>query len=262
MSESSKAALEKQDAIFKSRLRELAERSYSSGIYTFTDFLSMSELSDALCDREISYAGITVYGGAECCERKMIRFGNEEDLLYSVPFPISLVCAVPLSGEFSGKLTHRDYLGALMNLGIERSCIGDIFLNGNSAYIFCVERMADFIASNLQKAANERLECRVLSEKDGLPEGVGPSVAEKTYSVSSLRVDAVISAVYNLSRSESLDVVKRGEVFVNQRECISPSKEIESGDTVSVRGKGKFIYRGVNYISRKGKNNISVDIYV
>lgn len=262
MSDTTKYSDEKQNAIFKSRLHELAERSYSSDTFTFTDFLNASELSAALFDREIAYAHPTAFGGSELCERRMLRFGDAEDLGYSVDFPISLIMAYPVSGSFSRKLTHRDYLGALMNLGIERSCVGDIFLKDNTAYIFCAERMAEYIAENLTKAASEKLECSILGGYDTLPEGIGPQLSEKSCSVSSLRADAVIAAVYGLSRSDSLELVKSGEVFVNQRECLSPSKELECGDTVSVRGKGKFIYKGTNYISRKGKNNISVDIFV
>lgn len=252
----------KQEAIFKSRLCELAERSYSSGIFTFTDFLNMSELSDALSMKETEYAHVTAFGGADFCERKMIRFGDEEELGYSVDFPIAVVEAVPISGSFSRTLTHRDYLGSLMNLGIERSCIGDICVKENKGYIFCVERMAEYIAENLEKTAREKVECRVLASADDLPEDIAPQLVTKTYSVASLRVDAVVSAVFDMSRSDSLEAVKRGEVFVNQRECLSPSKELAEGDTVSVRGKGKFIYRNINYISKKGKNNISADIYV
>jgi len=262
MPENANHADSKQEAIFRSRLCELAERSYSSGIFTFTDFLNASELSDALSMKELAYASPCDYGGADFCERKMIRFGDKESFGYSVGFPVAIVEAVPISGSFSRTLTHRDYLGSLMNLGIERSCIGDIFVNDNKGYIFCVERMAEYIAENLTKTANERVECRVLASADELPDGIAPRLQSKTFSVASLRVDAVVSAVFSMSRSDSLEAVKRGEVFVNQRECLSPSCELSGGDTVSVRGKGKFIYRSINYISRKGKNNISADIYV
>lgn len=251
---------EKQAQLLKSRLEELAERSYSSNIFTFTDFLNMQELSDALSLREIDYASPRSFGGADFCERRMIRFGDEESLGYSVEYPISVIKARPLSGSFSRELSHRDFLGSLMNLGIERSCIGDIFVKDNIGYIFCVSRMADFISENLKKAARENLECTVL-ETCELPSDISPKFEPKTCSVASLRVDAVISAVFNISRSDSLDAVKGGCVFVNQRECTSPSKELAVGDTVSVRGSGKFIYRGVNYLSRKGKSNISIDLY-
>lgn len=252
----------KQDTIFKNRISELAKRSYSQGIYTFTDFLNQSELSDVLSMREISYASPNVFGGADFCERKIVRFGDETELGYSVGFPINIVEAIPVSGAFSRTLTHRDYLGSLMNLGVERSCIGDICLKDNKAYIFCVERMSGFICENLLTVSREKLKCRVLDSAEELPQDIVPKLERRTFTVSSNRLDCVISAVYGLSRAESLETVKRGEVFVSQKVCLSPSETLDEMSVVSVRGKGKFVYVGVNYISRKGKSNISADMYV
>ncbi len=118
---------EKEIQQLKNRIRELADKSYNQNQYTFTGFLGLAE-QDALwqVEREVKFAGITLYGGREEAERKLLRFGSEAELGYEQHFPICCIRIRPLSAKFADKLSHRDYLGALMNLGIERSTIGDI----------------------------------------------------------------------------------------------------------------------------------------
>lgn len=113
---------EKEIQQLKNRIRELADKSYNQNQYTFTGFLGLAE-QDALwqVEREVKFAGITLYGGREEAERKLLRFGSEAELGYEQPFPICCIRIRPLSAKFADKLSHRDYLGALMNLGIERS---------------------------------------------------------------------------------------------------------------------------------------------
>lgn len=122
---------EKEIQQLKNRIRELADKSYNQNQYTFTGFLGLAE-QDALwqVEREVKFAGITLYGGREEAERKILRFGSEAELGYEQPFPICCIRIRPLSAKFADKLSHRDYLGALMNLGIERSTMA----------IFCRER--------------------------------------------------------------------------------------------------------------------------
>lgn len=126
---------EKEIQQLKNRIRELADKSYNQNQYTFTGFLGLAE-QDALwqVEREVKFAGITLYGGREEAERKILRFGSEAELGYEQPFPICCIRIRPLSAKFADKLSHRDYLGALMNLGIERSTMA----------IFCRERAKHF----------------------------------------------------------------------------------------------------------------------
>jgi RNA-binding protein YlmH len=101
------------------RLTELADRSYRTGIFTFTDFLSMAELAAYYeQEGELQYASPSLFGGCEQAERQMIRFGGPEEIGYDQPFPISALAIRPLQAKFADDLTHRDFLGALMNLGI------------------------------------------------------------------------------------------------------------------------------------------------
>ena len=111
----------------KNRFHDLAERSYARDLFTFTGFLGLGE-QDAFWQEEpkLKYAGYTLYGGCENADRVMVRFGNAEKFGYDVPFPIVCIHIRPLASKFADELTHRDFLGALMNLGIDRSTLGDI----------------------------------------------------------------------------------------------------------------------------------------
>ena len=101
---------EKEIQQLKNRIRELADKSYNQNQYTFTGFLGLAE-QDALwqVEREVKFAGITLYGGREEAERKILRFGSEAELGYEQPFPICCIRIRPLSAKFADKLSHRDY---------------------------------------------------------------------------------------------------------------------------------------------------------
>ena len=124
--------------ILQKRLEELAKQSYQSGIFTFSDFLSLAE-QDVFyrMERELSYSKPSLFGGAEPCERKIVRFGSEDELGYSLDYPIKCIKASAKDPKFSDGFSHRDLLGALMNLGIKRQMLGDIAVDGTDGFIFC-----------------------------------------------------------------------------------------------------------------------------
>ena len=134
------------------RLKDLADRSFRNGQYTFTNFLSVGEITIYKeHENELGYAYPVLYGGYDGAERRMIRFGNEEDLGFRQPFPISVLSIVPVMTIFADDLNHRDFLGALMNLGIKREMLGDILVIGKEACVFCRDSIADFIIENLTR---------------------------------------------------------------------------------------------------------------
>ena len=99
----------------------------------------MAELSSFYEEkRSLEYAKPTVFGGTEASERAVVRFGDPEAFGYEEDFPIDILAIVPLADKFADDLTHRDFLGALMSLGIERSLLGDIIVTGKKAYLFCL----------------------------------------------------------------------------------------------------------------------------
>ena len=244
------------EALLKKRIKELADKAYRTGIYTFTGFLGMSELSEFYeTERELSFVGCKVYGGYEGSERCMLRFGREEEFGYEEAFPIVCLKVRPLMQKFADNLGNRDFLGALMNLVIERSTLGDIVLKENVGYLFCTEAIAPFIIENLTKVKHTSVLCEVTQE--ALPEKED-DLTELKIQVASERIDSVISKVYKLSRSESVEYFRQKKVFVKGRLCENTSYFMKEKDVVTVRGFGKFIFDKLQGYSKKGKQNVTV----
>ena len=244
--------------LIKKRFAELAERSYSKGQFTFTPFLGMSELSLFYeNERQFSYAGPDIFGGYDGAERVVIRFGKPEELGYEESFPIDILEISPISEKFADDLTHRDFLGALMSLGIERELLGDIIITGKKAYVFCLNRISDFIIENLASVKHTfvSLKKTVITEVEDMR---GSFENEKTIQVSAERCDAVISKVYNLSRSAASECFRQKKVFVNGRVTENISHVLKIGDIVTVRGFGRFKLLRTAGVSRKGKVNLII----
>ena len=246
--------------LLQKRFSELSAKAYNSGIFLFSDFLGLSEQSAFYeIEPKIRANGYTVYGGAEGCERVMIRFGCEESAGYTLPFPITVIKAEPVSQKFADRLTHRDLLGALMNLGIERDVLGDIVLRNNVAYIFAKDDIADFIISELCRAKHTDLS---LSRIDALPEGDLYKTERRRVQVTSPRADALIARVFSLSREDAQTLFNKKLVFIGGAVCTSPDKKLREGDKVSARGYGRFIYLGEAGTTKKGRLNIEIDVYI
>lgn len=241
--------------ILKNRFKELYDRSRNRGIYFYSEFLNLYE--QTVLFNEIKY-GFTLYGGFEDAERKLACFGDENEFGYAPAPPIALVKVSPLSQKFSDDLTHRDFLGSLIGLGIKREALGDIVITGNTAYVFCLESICRYITDNLIKVRRTSVKCETV---ENLPENALPKPKEKLLIVSSMRLDTGISAVYDISRSKSAALVESEKVFINSKLTDSLSKSIEIGDTVSVRGYGRFRYKDIAGGTKKGRTRIICEIY-
>ena len=246
--------------LLKKRFIELARKSDNGGYFTFTDFLGLSEqalFNEAKASfRSVKYQA---FGGADGAERVMIRFGDENELGYSEEFPIVTIMAAPSAPKFADKLTHRDFLGALMNLGIERTTLGDIPIIDNVGYIFAKKDIAPFIISELKRVKHTDLTLKII---DTLPEGELYKTEKRRVQAVGERVDAIVAKVFSISRDESLSLFKKRLVFIDGRLCENNSQIPKSGEIISVRGYGRMIYRGYESTTKKGKLNIEVDLYV
>ena len=164
-----------------------------------------------------------------------------------------------ISKKFSDTLTHRDFLGSVMGLGIERNKIGDIIVRENEGYIFTVSSISEYIKENLGKVRHTTVSVDICDE---IPEAIEPVFSEQSIIVSSNRLDAILAGVYKLSRDRAVRYISEGKVFVSGRQMTENSKQLKPGNTVSVRGKGKFIFEGEGGATRKDKLYINVKLYV
>jgi RNA-binding protein YlmH len=250
---------EKDLQTLRNRLHDLADQSFRQNLFTFTGFLGLSEL-DLFWqeERTLRQAGYTLFGGAQGCDRVVIRFGSPEDLGYEEPFPIVCLHVAPKQEKFADDLTHRDFLGALMSLGVDRSTLGDIRVGHRQAYLFCLAHIAPYLCESLEEIRHTRVTCRVVDGPEELP---ADEPEERLVQVVSPRLDATVAHVYNLSRSELPELLRTGRVFVNGRLCDNPSRTLKEGETVNVRGFGKFTFLETAGQSRKGKWNLRVAVY-
>ncbi len=250
---------EKELQQLKKRFLELGEKSYRQNVYTFTGFLGMSEQEVFLqAAQAMKHVPFAMWGGMENAERQMVRFGSAEEFGYEEEFPIACVCISPLSEKFAENLSHRDFLGALMNLGIERSTLGDIFIREKTGFLFCTERIVPYIVENLDKIKHTNVKCTVLSE---IPPVLAGEALKEEHLASSERIDGILAKLYNISRGQSLELFRTKRVFVNGRLQENNSCNLKRGDVVSVRGYGKFTYDGIIQETRKGKLRFRVFIF-
>lgn len=244
--------------VFLNHLRDISEKSDKNLRYTFTEFLSLDEQS-ALKSIERELCFFTLFGGASGCERVIARFGNPDEFGYEEDFPIVTLKIQPKLKKFSDELTHRDFLGSLMNLGIERKFLGDIIVKDNCAYVFIIEKFKDYILENLSKVKHTVITIEVAQK---IPEGELFTTETISIPVSSLRLDCLIAGVYNLSRSQVTELFLAKKVFVNGRLIENISHLPKEKDVISLRGFGRFIFSSTGGTSKKGRIYVNLDKFV
>ncbi len=229
-----------------------AEACRVRGYLTNTKFLSMGE--HALCNDALRLFGASAYsvffGGYEEAERGVYLFFPDymdaESAKASAP-----VTLLRLQTGKDTHLSHRDFLGALMGLRIDRSLIGDILVNENGAELLTLDEAADFIMLNFTKAGRYK----VSSSKKPLNELICSNAEEKegSGSVSSPRLDSVLSLIFKLSRKESQNKISEGLVFVNNLPCLKPERVISVNDKITLRGSGRARIKEFTGYSKKGR---------
>lgn len=238
------------------RFQELADRSNGKGYAIYSDFLGLAEISELSVMR--FSVPTTLWGGYDDAERCVACFGDREYFTDNSDYPIDCICIKPVNQKFADNLTHRDFLGSLMGLGIRREVIGDIIISDNCGYLFCLDTITDYIIRNLTQVRHTTVECNVTER---IPQNALPQPENSEIIVSSERLDVIVATIYKMSRSQVLPLFHTEKVFVNGAVKTSPSVIIKNGDKVSVRGFGRFIYKGVLRHTKKERLVISVDVF-
>ncbi|MCL1846120.1 MAG: YlmH/Sll1252 family protein [Defluviitaleaceae bacterium] len=169
-----------------------------------------------------------------------------------------IVAALKISHRPQDKLGHRDILGALMALGIERDVIGDILIGKHFATLVCLPEISKYIAENLTKAGRVGLTvseipiCELPAREENL--------TIKTDTVASLRLDAVLCAAFGLSRAKAAELISAGRVNLNHQNCLRPDKDVGENALISVRGLGRARLLEVGGVSKKGRNFVKIGI--
>jgi len=261
-----------ENKLFIKIIEEKFQRFRDYCVMDSSDFLALEQQSLlAGFMRTARREGAFFYGGYSEAERRMVVFmpdytgvTSEEELetwMEANPDDCPLVVLdIRVPAAERGKLTHRDYLGALMGEGIRREKVGDIIGSEGGAPIVVAKEMAEYLAQNYRQVGRVSLSTKTVSIS-ALNTGEIRTVTEK-FTVSSPRLDNIVSGVFGISRKDAVEAISRGKVFVGGAEMSKPDYNLKGGEKVVLRGKGKVIYKGECGTSRKGKVYIEVVRYI
>lgn len=257
-----KIAASDDERLLFARLLDKLKYADTRGIPCWTGFLSPKEqaLSEKLinsCKRPRHL----FYGGYDAAERNICVFlpqwQEAQDWIGSEYCPLRVLrCFWPKEID----LTHRDILGAVLGLGIDREKIGDILVSTGQCDIIMLEDIMEYLHYNLLKAGRANIK----SEELSLDRLIIPQKHIKIIkdTVSSLRLDAVAASGFSLARSKAVQLISSGRVQLNYLECIKPDRILSAGDAVSCKGYGKFILKQEIGVSKKGRTIIEIERYI
>ncbi|MBP3940626.1 MAG: RNA-binding protein [Christensenellaceae bacterium] len=248
-----------EEKVFLASLLDKNEMAQDRGIPSFSKFCTQEQQVIAKRLLDAVHAEYHVFGGYENAERAIFCFLPEyldESYLFSEDSPLAVVRA-----EYKGEkqLSHRDFLGSLMGIGIIREAVGDILTEENRCHFLIIRELLPFILQNLSQAGRASL---TLSE---IPLSELPTPEQKfeesRASVMSMRFDAVISAAFHISREKAAQYVNAGYASLNHLECLKGDKTVKDGDIISVKGLGKAKIEETGATSRKGRLSIVIRKY-
>lgn len=239
-------------------LVDLSRQAYERGIPFYSNFLNLNEQNIFHSCVPQLYGAYELFGGYEGAERQMIAF-LPDAFVFHVDFPLVCCMVTPLNRRFSEKLTHRDVLGSLMNLGIERETLGDILIRENDIYVFCHNSIFDFLRGELTRIRNTSVSVTAAAPKEL---ALAPDLELCQGIVASNRLDGILSLMCRISRSQAADLIHRGLVFINGKQAVSTSSCCHPKEIISVRGTGRFQFLEEEGETKKGRIKISYYKYI
>ena len=250
------------ERLLLSRILDKLELTRRRNIPAHTPFLSQAERAAA--QGLIAASGHPdhlFFGGYEGAERTICVFLPDwlepEAWQAGEDNPVrALRCSFPQDAG----LTHRDFLGAVLGLGITREKIGDLLVGEGSCDVLVLADLADYLLQNLDSAGRTRLRLSPIP----LAQLAVPQVRVKTIrdTVATLRLDAVTASAFSLSRGKAADAISAGRVQLNHRECVKPDRTVAQGDVIACRGLGKCQVREAGGLSKKGRVMVVIDRYL
>ena len=257
--------MDKEDNLVFRHLLDLAKVSHAGDISVFSDFLNVREV--AVLKRQVADLPVGrffLFGGIEDAERVMVCFPASYEERENIEFPISCIEIQIKSSKFeSNSLTHRDFLGAILGVGIDRKLIGDIYTVSEDksvvkAFVLCQNKISDYLISELCQIGR----CQVTCTKSKIKDIIAVRKIEDKYgTVPSLRLDVIIGEALNLSRTKVKALIDSEKVAVNSAQISSSHYQVMPKDIISVRGYGKFIFYESLGFTKKDRIQIHLGKY-
>jgi len=236
-------------------LQDLAGRAAKTGCEA-SRFLTPAQSQSACEYFKRGWATLSFEGGFEGAERTRAVFVNSDWGGYDRE---KLLSALKIRYRPQDSLSHRDVLGSLMALGIERDVVGDIVCEDGTAALICLPEMEGYIAENLDKVGRVGVTvskiafCELPAKQENL--------IIKTDTVASLRLDVVLCAAFDLPRTKASELIAAGRVSLKHQLCLQPAKELDEGALLSVRGLGRAKLLEVGGLSKKGRMFVQIGLY-
>lgn len=245
------------DQLLASRLADCVKAAYYSGRVKYLGFLDEREvyLCRSYMEREQQVRAL-FWGGYPSAARLMVGISPAELEIRTEEFPF-----VPITFLFrrEDRLSHRDFLGALMALGIQREVLGDILVEEGRCVSFVKEEMCDFLLSQCRKIGRVGVKVQKGAQ---LPYPSGNERQEIRITVASARLDSVAASLMKESRAKAVQSIQSELVSLNYRQEVSNSAEVRQGDILSIRGYGKFEIEQVGPMTKKGRLVLIAQKYV
>lgn len=256
---------DKDDKILLAQILDKVESIENKNKIEHTDFLDLAkiELVQKFINK-IKIENYMSYGGFEQAERKMFVIYPENFNSVVVEKNLSniiQIVRIELPDDLKGKYTHRDYLGAVIKLGIKREKVGDIIVDDSGADIIVDKDISKFLLENLGELTRFSKSTITIENIEDL-RPVEIKKEEFEIIVSSLRLDNVISELARCSRNKALDIINMERVFINFECETKKTKQIKTGDMVTIRGKGRFFVKEIVGQTKSGRTIIKIERFV
>lgn len=254
-----------EERLLAAKILDKLEFTKTKNKIQYTDFLNLNEQETAMkLLKKVSCDNYYFFGGKENTERKVLVIYPDklsEEMSRKNDEKILSVIRIKLPNELQGEYDHRTYLGSCIKIGVEREKIGDIFVERMGADIIAKNEMAEYLSQNLAYLTRFK-SAEITTQSISELKDVEVSKQEISSVVISLRLDNIVSVLARTSRSKALDILKQERVFLNHQVETKASKQVNVGDIITIRGKGRFEFREIAGNTRSGRYVIKIDKYV
>ncbi len=250
-----------EDKLIVSKVLDRFFLSEKTNKLTITDFLDPHLQSVvSKCLEAGNVENYLFYGGYDGAERAIVAFCPSNMSENREPELAGLFKAIKISLIHRENITHRDYLGSLMGLGIKREKIGDILVKDEHCLVIVHNDIADFIRYNLDKVGNVRVQVEYIDIEN--LKAYEPKVKDIRTTVASLRLDSIASAGFGISRSKVANFIRAEKVNLNWETTPSLTKLVKEGDVISIRGRGRVVLQEIGKTTRKDRISVYLKKFI
>lgn len=238
-----------EQKIFTAQINELAGRSLQEAKPVWTDFMDLAELQQA--QAILSWSTGVRYnsmGGYQNAERRRMVIYPDYYIAQTIEPELAFLAIRPGA---PGELSHRDYLGAILALGLKRQKIGDMVVSDQECQVILAPELSEYVQSNLEKVGNQKVTVVAIDPEQLNPPNLREKIIKST--VASLRLDALAALGFGDSRTKMAREIKALRVKVNWKTVNNPDSQLVPGDTISIRGRGRVLFREQTGTSKKGR---------